>query len=376
MIISGQEFTEEIIQRIQATVDSKEKITRVALSRRVCGWLGWRDPNNRLKEMSCRVALLKLARRGKLRLPNSAQRPAVGKQYLTKEKDEQHDIIECSLHELGQVELVIVESPKDETPRNWNQLMARHHYLGKGPLCGAQLRYLIKSSQKGWMGGLAFSAAAWQVASREQWIGWSKEARRKNLQKVVNNSRFLILPWVRVPHLASRTLAMASRRLAEDWLKRYGCEPLLLETFVEKERFRGTSYRAANWIHVGSSAGRGRQDRQHRLAVSLKDIYLHPLKKAAQAELCAGGETVTCEAKPVVRKSGDWAQMEFGGADFGDERLQRRLEIMARDMYNHPQTNIPQACQSRAKAKAAYRFLDHPETTMEKILEPHLVEEF
>jgi len=370
MKICGQEFTDEIIQRIQRTVDSEEKISRVALSRRVCGWLGWRSPNGKLKEMSCRVALLKLARRNKLNLPGTVQQPAGKKQYFAEEKDQKHNPIECGLQELGDVGLVRIESAKDETSRIWNQLMAQHHYLGKGPLCGAQIRYLIKSSEKGWLGGLAFSAAAWQVSARESWIGWSKEAQRKNLAKVVNNSRFLILPWVRVPHLASRVLGLASRRLAEDWQQRYGYEPLLLETFVEKERFKGTSYRAANWIHVGSSLGRGRQDRRHARALSQKDIYLYPLKKETRALLCAGAE-VFPPAPKRLQEAANWAQAEFGTADFGDERLQRRLEIMARDMYNRPQANIPQACQSRAKTKAAYRFLDHPETTMEKILEPH-----
>lgn len=216
---------------------------------------------------------------------------------------------------------------------------------------------------------MAFSAAAWQVSARDQWIGWSREARQKNLSRVVNNSRFLILPWVRVSHLASHVLALAVRRLAGDWQARYGYEPVLLETFVEKGRFRGTSYRAANWVHVGSSAGRGRQDRRNEAAVSVKDIYVYPLAARAREQLCEGA--TPAKAGKSRLKTEKWVEAEFGGAKFGDERLNRRLEIMAEDFYGRPQGSIPQACGSRAKTKAAYRFFDHEETTMEKILEPH-----
>src|SRR5436309_8191234 len=138
--------------------------------------------------------------------------------------------------------------------------MERYHYLGSGPLCGAQLRYLMRSEKHGWVGGLSFSAAAWSVKARDQWIGWSGEIREKNLNQVVGNSRFLIVPLWRVPHLASHVLGLAMRRLRADWKGLYGYEPLLVETFVEGERFEGPGYRAAKGVELGPWEVRGMQD--------------------------------------------------------------------------------------------------------------------
>ena len=254
----------------------------------------------------------------------------------------------------------------------WNELMGRHHYLGRGPLCGAQIRYLMKSSQYGWLGGLAFSAAAWRVGARDRWIGWSEQARGENLRKVVCNSRFLILPQVKVPHLASHILSLCAKRLPQDWVERYGVEPVLLESFVERSRFKGTCYKAANWQNVGSTCGRGRQDRERRFSVPEKDVYVYPLVHNAREMLCCEQGRVEVDFAPPVRNEiTDWAEEEFGDADLGDRRLTKRLVQIFRDFSARPQASIPQACQSRSKTKATYRFFDHPEITMEKILQPH-----
>jgi hypothetical protein len=220
------------------------------------------------------------------------------------------------------------------------------------------------------MGGLSFSAAAWSVKARDQWIGWDAQARQENLEKVVCNSRFLILPWVNIPHLASHVLSLCVKRLAGDWRERYGLEPVLLETFVERERFKGTCYRAANWQHVGESQGRGRQDGARLFSKGVKDIYLYPLIPEARERLCESFPGVM-EEPPMVKAAQDWAEEEFGMAKLGDKRVNGRLLILARDLYDRLQANIPQACQSRAKTKAAYRFFDHPRVNMDKILEPH-----
>ena len=156
--------------------------------------------------------------------------------------------------------------------------MERYHYLGSGPLCGAQLRYLIRSGKGQWLGGLAFSASAWRVKARDGWIGWSDRARKENLPKVVSNSRFLILPWVKVQNLASHVLGQAMGRLRADWQERYGFEAVLVETFVDRSRFLGTSYRAANWLYVGQTRGRGRQDREKTFPLSEKDVYVYKLR--------------------------------------------------------------------------------------------------
>jgi len=252
--------------------------------------------------------------------------------------------------------------------------MGHYHYLGAGPLCGAQLRYLIRDGGGRTVGGLSFSAAAFMLSCRDNWIGWSSVAHKENLHRIVCNSRFLILPYINVPHLASHVLGMLTHRIADDWRQRYGYEPVMLETFVDPKRFTGTSYRAANWVHVGRTAGRSRQDRNGVLDVGEKDVYVFELKRNACQILCAGSfseehsENAADAKKPLPA---DWAEEEFGDANLGDRRLDNRLLTLARDFWAQPQSNIPQACKKRAAMKAAYRFFEHESVTMEKLLNPH-----
>ena len=345
-------------------------MSRVALSRRVCGKLNWRSPNGKLKEMSCRVVLLKLDRRGVIQLRPRAQRVPGRKKTELREPIPTPELIQCSLGELGGVELVRVNSAESKASRCWNELMERYHYLGSGPLCGAQLRYLIKSGKGQWLGGLAFSASAWRIQARDHWIGWSDRARKENLHKVVSNSRFLILPWVKVQNLASHVLGQAMGRLRADWQERYGFEPVLLESFVDRSRFSGSSYRAANWQYLGKTSGRGRQDRKKTFSLSEKDVYVYSLRQKTREILCSAGSHEQPEPR-TPEKHQDWAEQEFGETELNDERLNRRLLTLARDFYERPQANLPQACQSRAKTRAAYRFFDHPKAMMDKLLQSH-----
>lgn len=373
MVVCGQVFTKEVLESIRATVESEPTISRRALSLRVCEWLDWKGPNDKPKEMSCRTALLKLHRQGIVQLPEPA-----GNGFFAPKGEErevplpQIDPVCCSLQELGGVELVKIGSRYSNISRLWNVLMDTYHYLGAGPLCGAQMRYLIRSPRYGYLGALAFSAAAWRVAARDRWIGWSDVARREHLPKVVCNSRFLILPQVEVANLASHVLSLCAKQVEEDWRKRYGFAPVLLETFVERDRFRGTCYRAANWHYVGTTSGRGRQDRDRTRSLPLKDVYVLPLRKDATEALC--GESPQIVVKQESEKPAavqDWAEDELGQADFGDLRLTKRLLTITRDFYARPQGSVPQACQSRAKTKAAYRFFENPETKMDKVLQSH-----
>jgi len=372
--VCGQEFSEQMIVRIRRAVEEEPKLSRAALSRRVCEWLNWRTARGKLKQVNCRVALQKLHRRGAIQLPRVQEFTGQGRRRCEASRvaePEKH--WSGKLEKLQPIELIKVGSADSRASREWNQMMERYHYLGSGPLCGAQMRYLVYSPSYGYLGGLAFSSAAWRLEARENWIGWSDEARRQNLGRVVGNSRFLILPHVKVPHLASHVLGKAVRQLKQDWMQRYGEDPVLLETFVEKQRYGGTCYRAANWIEVGETKGRGRQDKNNQQAATVKKVLLYALDKDACGLLCrceaaASGavETPRCRAK-----GGDWAEEEFGDVQLGDERLNRRLVTIARDFYEHPQAQIPEACQSRAKTKAAYRFLEHPKTPMNLLLEPH-----
>jgi len=370
VVINGQEFSPSTIEWISAAISSEPDISRTRLSRQVCERLDWRSPSGKLKELSCRLALNKLHDGGHLKLPAARPRPgSLGRCRVEFVVTDQAPALDCGLKELGTVELVRINSRDSKASRIWNSLMERHHYLGRGPLCGAQIRYLIRSSVYGWVGGLAFSAPAWRLRPRDQWIGWSDAARTANLAKVVCNSRFLILPQVRVPYLASHALSLAARRLAADWVERYGIRPVLLETFVEQGRFAGTCYRAANWVEVGSTQGRGRQDRDKSRDVAVKSVYLYCLDTNARQTLCDGPVCLP----PVVptQTDQDWVMQELGRAQLGDKRLVNRLVTITRDLYARPQANIPEACGSRARAKAAYRFFDHGANAMKATLGAH-----
>ena len=186
-------------------------------------------------------------------------------------------------------------------------MMQAHHPLGGRPLCGAQLRYLVQS-EAGLLGGLSFSAAAWRLSARDRWIGWDDASRAAGLSKVVSNSRFLILPTVKVPNLASHVLSAALSGLAADWQARYGVRPVLVETFVDSTRYRGSCYRAANWIALGQTRGRGRQDRTHRAAGVPKDIWVYALEPHWRVSLCAGRETLPLPRVPCggLGRGGVW----------------------------------------------------------------------
>jgi len=375
VVVCGQEFTPELLDRIQRGVIGEPGLSRRALSRRVCEWLDWRSRSGRLKEMSCRVALCKLGRAGVLELPAAKRGVAAARQALPDQGQLARIApLKARLAQLGRIDLVRVGSRESRAARLWRALMQAHHYLGAGPLCGAQMRYLVRSQHHGIVGALGFSAAAWRVRARDRYIGWSEAARAHNLHSVVCNSRFLIVPGIEVAHLASHVLGLCVKRLPEDWEARYGYRPLLLESFVERARFRGSCYRAANWPQVGSSAGRGRQDAKRRYALPVKDIYLYPLCGQWRERICQ--EPLGAQAKRPERQAqraspSDWAEREFGRAQLGDARLRARLIGLGRDFYAKPRAQIPQACGTRAKTKAAYRFFDHQRSTMDAILQSH-----
>ena len=279
----GRLFTSEEMDRIRQLIVSDPKLNRAQLSRRVCQELHWLRPDGRSKEMSCRVAMLRMERDGLITLPRPEKGNGNGRTRprLTAASDPKEPL-SLPARAVTPLEFRPVDTPGDSSL--WNELIERYHYLKYKPLPGAQMRYLLFHGSY-LLAALGFSAAAWKVAPRDQFIGWDDEQRRRNLHRIVNNSRFLILPWVKVRNLASCILAAAAKRLGDDWKERYGYEPVLLETFVERSRFRGTCYRAANWIHVGDTQGRGKLDRQHRGLSTVKHIYVYPLHKRFRQKL-------------------------------------------------------------------------------------------
>lgn len=363
--IGGRTFSDEILSRIERTVESEPTISRRQLSLRVCEWMDWYNPAGRPQEMSCRKAMLEMHRRGVITLPEvkqsypfqQARRPLAPPPIAE---------VACELAELGEVEIVRVSTR--EHSALWRGMMDAHHYLKSGPLCGAQLRYLVSSPRYGWVGGLSYSASARRVEPRDSWIGWPEEARRRNQSLVVNNSRFLIAPSVKVKHLASHVLARCQARVVDDWEAVYHYRPVLLETYVERGRFAGTCYRAANWLHVGITGGRGRQD----TGAPAKDIYVLPLQASWRTALCRGADgTVRVRKEPEPDAPRDWIETELGGVSLGDTRLTARLLQMTGMFYAKPTANIPQACGSAKATKAAYRFLDNEAVDWRAILRSH-----
>jgi len=295
--ICSQPFGMDALSIVREIIDDgqKEGIHRSEVARRVCIALDWRNAHGGLKEMGARVALLRLHRHGWITLPEPRQRVGNGADYAERlarapvPEPPASDLC-CPLLALGCIHLRQVGNKAESLL--WNALIDRYHYLGYSPLSGAQIRYLI-DSDRGLVGAIGFGAAACTLKARDRWIGWDRQQREQRREWVLNNRRFLILSWVRVKNLASHILAKAARQIPIDFQARYGYAPVLLETFVEQDRFSGGCYRAANWINVGPTAGRGRNDRtskrmrnQHGAPLPIKQIWLYPLCREARRILC------------------------------------------------------------------------------------------
>lgn len=281
----GRLFTFEEIEWIKSFIISNPQHNRLALSKIVCRQFQWLRPDGRLKDMSCRVAMLRMHRDNLICLPLPKTKNANGKNLtkLSSASDPQFPIT-LSAGKFGKLILQAVSTKKESSL--WNELIQRYHYLGHKPLPGAQIRYLVYSDSVSILAALGFGAAAWKVAPRDKFIGWSYQQRVSNLHLVVNNARFLILPWVTSKNLASRILSLAAKQLPSDWQDRYNYQPVLLETFVQKNRFKGTCYRAANWILLGQTQGRGKLDRHKKYLLPIKDVFVYPLTKSFQQTLC------------------------------------------------------------------------------------------
>jgi hypothetical protein len=288
----GRLFSPDDIETIQRLIAEDPSLLRTPLSRQLCALWQWTKPNGELKDMTCRVALLRLQADGLITLPPSrafngrkrAHFPPTGATDV-------EPLLGKPVHELEALTLRPVTAPRPATAaslgvsRLWNEYMARYHYLGYTPLSGSQMRYNVFAGER-LVALLSFGASAWKLAGRDRFIGWQEPERQKNLPLVVNNARFLILPWIQSKGLASKILSLAARQLPNDWQSRYGYRPVLLETFVESERHRGTCYKAANWIPVGKTAGRGKKCPTHKQIIPIKDIWLYPLRRDFARVLC------------------------------------------------------------------------------------------
>jgi hypothetical protein len=289
----GRQLSAEEIKLIRDTVHDFPALSLTELSRTICELLNWRRPTGALKDHECYLFLQRLKERGWLSsLPALRGTPSHRPRTVsvTRESDLQSPI-GGSVASYVPLEFDLISDAAGRAL--FKQYIHRYHYLGYRVPFGAQLRYFVRSRclPDRILACLLFSSAAWKMAPRDRWIGWQDQVRIRNLVRIVNNSRFLILPWVKVSGLASKILSMAAQQLTEDWLSVYQISPLLLESLVDPKRFSGTCYRAANWIHVGTTQGRGRMDRNQDVERHVKEIFVYPLHPRARELLCCMPES-------------------------------------------------------------------------------------
>lgn len=363
------------LTRVQALMREMPEAHRTALADRVCADFGFIDARGRAQRAGCLKALRALERAGQVVLPAPRTAPGRSRARRLKQPVPPPQAVPAKVSELIDLDLVLVED--DAHRALWNELMAREHPRGAGPLVGCQLRYLIGSAH-GWLGAIGFAAAALSLAPRDHWIGWDAARREAQLHRIVGLNRFLIRPGVRCRHLASHVLGRVLRRLGADFEARYGYRPYLVETFVERPAYSGVSLRASNWRYLGESAGRGRQDRGHAARETTKAIYVYALEADWRERLGVGPPPTRAEG-PLAPGEGldgeHWAEHEFGGAPLGDQRRSRRLVDSARRQAEQPMRAFTAVAKEDWPAvKGYYRLIDQAadsEVTAENILRPH-----
>lgn len=289
-VCQSREVKPSDILWLQSWIDEHPSWSRYRLACELCKLWAWYTTTGQLKDFAARSFLFKLMRRGLITLPPIRTEKQRVRGYAAPSPPpvvelQQPSVIASSLAELTPLSLIVPESGSAEEHLFYHHL-ANHHYLGFTRTVGENLKYVVKDRHGRHLACMLFGAAAWKIKPRDQFIGWTDLIRSRRLPEVANNTRFLILPWVNVPHLASHLLARVLRRISEDWQHKYGHPLHLIETFVERDRFRGTCYRAANWKLVGQTTGRSRQDRYSTMNVPVKDIYLYPLTPRFRELLC------------------------------------------------------------------------------------------
>jgi hypothetical protein len=287
MVIQGRNITDVEIGWIRHLMAEHRDWGRSRLSQELCRCWDWRNGRGRIKDMAARTLLLKLEQRGFIELP--ARRGPSPNQFRNRRMPMVAPVgepIHGNLRDLRPLAVNLVV-PRSEDLRLFQGLLGRYHYLGHRNTVGENLRYLLRDRRGRVVACALFGSAAWKCADRDAFLGWDPPTRERNLQGLTNNTRFLIPAWVQVPHLASHVLGLLARRIRADWQTKYGHPVHALETFVDRSRFQGTCYRAANWQRLGATKGRTRNDRYQRIQVPVKDVYLYPLVADFRQALCA-----------------------------------------------------------------------------------------
>ena len=285
MVIQGRRVTPADVQWIHRLMASNPSWGRSRLSVELCQRWQWRRTDGQPKDMACRTLLLKLERAGHIRLPpRQAKPPNALRNRSIPQVSHETEEIHSGLDKLLTLQIISVPA-RSGGHALFTCLLSRYHYLGLKNTVGQNMKYLVRDCRERPLACMLFGSAAWKTGPRDAFIGWDRRARESNLQRLTNNTRFLILPWVKVPHLATHVLSRVTRRVSRDWVGKYRHAIDLLETFVDRQRFRGTCYRAANWILVGQTQGRTRNHRDFSIRAPVKDIYVYPLNKHFRQEL-------------------------------------------------------------------------------------------
>ena len=361
------------IEYIKQLLSDNEVKHRSDLAKQVCRNFEFHDARGEMQISGCLKALRELESSGHFELPRAQQKTGTKSPRRLTEPVPLAVDVPREVNTIAALELVRVR--ETEEMRIWNELMLTEHYLGTATLVGRQMRYLIRS-EHGWLGGIGFAAPALQLSARDQWIGWNKEERQAQLHTIVGMSRFLIRPKVNCKNLASKVLSMSVATIANDFEQQYGYRPLLIESFVDTERYSGTCYQAANWLTIGKTKGRGRQDRHSESALSQKTIVMYPLESQFRKQL---GLSASAGQGALNISDGldaeQWAEHEFGNAPLGDKRLSKRLVNVADAKAQNPGSAFSGVAQGDwAATKAYYRMIDQPEESavnLENILHPH-----
>lgn len=278
VLVSGRFFTAQELQEVQDIVRMFPRLSKTELALTLCENLSWFTASGSYKVDSARQLLDKLASSGVVTVPSKREYKSSGKRALSEynlDTDPSSELVGS----VGDFEPLEIKPVRDQSEMHlWNEYVDRYHILGYKRPFGAHQRYFIISTEKGLrLGCLLFSASAWALASRDRWIGWEAVDRSQRLHLILNNSRFLLFPWVHVRNLASKALSLVAKQIRGDWAERYHYSPVLLETFVDKTLYNGTCYRAANWLCLGETCGRGRMDRHTKRQLTAKLIYVYPL---------------------------------------------------------------------------------------------------
>jgi hypothetical protein len=281
----GKNYTKEDIVFIRQLIADNPDASRWALSRKLCSAWGWVQKNGALRDQICRSFMLALDREGHIQLPPRKRAPAnpLAKRRKPPKVDIDPKPLETTLSAIKPLTICDVRRGKNE--QLCNSLIEQYHYLGYTQPVGEHLKYMIYSGKTP-IACMTWSSAPRHIGCRDQFIGWSKTEREQNIHYMAYNSRFLILPWVKAKYLASHILALAIKQISKDWQKRYHHGVYYLETFVDKERFAGTCYRAANWIYLGDTTGRGKNDNTRKANRSIKAVYGFPLRNDFRDRLC------------------------------------------------------------------------------------------